>query len=300
MKKHNACISIVSSRTKCLRKCLESLHKFYNHKYDYPVYVFYFDDIYDSEDYRNDVNENISSNIRFVNIPYNSPSHVQEEEMFYNRTNLEYVQKGFSKKRKGYLHMCHFLINFYGHPNTEFEKYDYVMTHDDEAGYDKEMTEDPFEVISANSIDMASYITGQRLRNGAPHQGHRDTRIGLWEFTRNFLIDNDIQPKCKLLQDLMVDEQAEDNFHYLPWSDSYVINLNVMKTDLYKLWTKAVNDNGGVYKYRWGDNEIMSLFGMMYGEDPIHDLGYVKNGFHNQGKFRSMQNCAPGVKDGDR
>ena len=34
----------------------------------------------------------------------------------------------------------------------------------------------------------------------------------------------------------------------------------MFKTDIWKLWIKEVNESGGIYKYRWGDNEIISLF----------------------------------------
>ena len=51
-KKINACINILSSRTQCLPLCLESLWDKWNYRYNYPVYVHYFDDIYDDEDLR--------------------------------------------------------------------------------------------------------------------------------------------------------------------------------------------------------------------------------------------------------
>ena len=300
MKKLNACIAIISSRTKCLRRCLESLHNNYNYKYDYPVYVIYFDDIYDNEDYRNEVHKNISDNIHFRSIPYKSPSHILESEMFYNQNDLWYVKNGsFNISRKGYLHMCNYWINFYGYPNTEFEKYDFLMTLDDESGYTKMMEEDPFKVISEKGIEMAAYISGQRLRNGNPHQGHRDTRTGLWSFTKDFMVSNGVIPKYQPLREMvsLSDEEGGEKFHFLPWSDTYVFNMSFARTELWRKWVKAVNDNGGVYKYRWGDNEIISLYGMMTQEDGITNLGYVKGGFHDQGLFRSSQNLAPSVKD---
>ena len=298
MSKLNACIGIISSRSKCLRKCLASLHKNYNHKYDYPVYVFYFDDIYDSQEYRDDIHANISPNIHFRSIPYESPSHIDESEMFYNRKDLWYVSNGnFTIKRKGYLHMCNYWVNFYDYPNTEFKQYDYIMTHDDEAGYSKHMEDDPFDVLNERGVEMAAYITGLRLRNGKPHQGHRDTRVGMWDFTKEFMIKNDVNPQFPPLKELMSDDKASENFHYLPWSDTYVFKTSFAKTDLWKKWVNAVNENGGIYKYRWGDNEIISLFGMMLQKEGIINLEYVVNGFHDQGMFRKVQNLAPSIKD---
>ena len=51
MSKLNACIVFISSRKKCIKYSLLSLWENYNNKYNYPVYVHYFDDIYDDESY---------------------------------------------------------------------------------------------------------------------------------------------------------------------------------------------------------------------------------------------------------
>ena len=37
---------MLSGRVKCLKLSLESFYKYYNYKYDYPVYVYYFDPLY--------------------------------------------------------------------------------------------------------------------------------------------------------------------------------------------------------------------------------------------------------------
>jgi len=301
VKKYNVCISFISSREKCLKKSLESLYKFYNCKHDYPVYVHYFDDIYDSEEYTDEIHSNISENIHFRSIPYKTPSFIDEKDIFYNHNELDYVKKGnFTKKRKGYLHMCNFMINMYGHPNTEFENFDYVMTNDDEAGWVKEVTQDPFDIMAQLPDQFGALKTSQRLKDGAPHQGHFDTRVGLWKFTKNFIKENNIEPKNKLLCDLLDNPDAEKQFHYLPWSDSYVIKMDIFRTDLWQKWIAAINANGGVYKYRWGDNEIYSLFYMMYNKDSVYNLALVDKGYHNQGLFRSYQDYAPSIKNIDR
>ena len=49
--KLNGCINILSSRTKCLPLCIKSLWDNWNYKYNYPVYVHYFDDIYEDPSY---------------------------------------------------------------------------------------------------------------------------------------------------------------------------------------------------------------------------------------------------------
>ena len=184
----------------------------------------------------------------------------------------------------------------YGYESTHIEKYDYVMTHDDESGYDEPVPYNPFEVLEDQGYDIGAFFVGQRLKEGAPHQGHLDTRTGLWDFTKRFLIENDVTPKSKTLRALLTDPSAEYNFHFLEWCDTYVIKNHVFQTEMWKKWIGAVNDSGGIYKYRWGDNEIVSLFAHMI-QDKIYNFEAVSNGIHNQGKFRHLQDYAPGVKD---
>ena len=56
--KHNAAIYLLSSRTLLLEKCLNNLFKNWNYKYNYPVYVHYFDEIY-SKKHIKQINNNI-------------------------------------------------------------------------------------------------------------------------------------------------------------------------------------------------------------------------------------------------
>ena len=88
----NACITTISSRVQCIKPCIESLWKNFNYKHDYPVYVFYFDDIYDSEELREEVRSVSSKNVHFVSIPYHTPEHLKEEELFYNRKDVWYAR----------------------------------------------------------------------------------------------------------------------------------------------------------------------------------------------------------------
>lgn len=292
------CIHIISSRTKCLYRCLESLYDCYNRKHNHKVYVHYFDDIYDDVDYREKIFKNISLNIEFISIPYKTPSHIPEGEMFYNQK-IGYAQRSFPKSRKGYLHMCHFMSNFYGYENTKFHLHDMAMSLDDESTFEKEMDYDPFEVMANRPEKIGALICGQRLKNGAPHQGHRDTRVGLWDFTKKFLEENNFNPSNPILKEALEVENGEEKMHYFPWADSYVVKLDVFNTDLWKLWAGAVNQHGGIYKYRWGDNEINSLFGLMLQKNGIYNLKTVEDGYHNQGGSRHIQDVAPSIKNVD-
>jgi len=299
MKKLNACISVISSRTKCLKPCLKSLWDKYNYKHDYPVYVYYFDDIYDSEKIRNDITSTCTQNVTFKSIPYKTPDFLKEEDLFYNRKDNWYARTRFPINRKGYLHMCHFMSNFYGYPNTDFEKYDYAMSIDDESAFVEEMPYDPFQIMK-NRTEMigALKITDQTKKK--PHQGNFDTRVHLWDVTKKFIEHYGIIPSSSFMKDLLEDPEADKNFHLYPAADSYVIKLDVFKTKQWKMWINAVNSFGGIYKYRWGDNDVISIFYLIFFKDNIYDLKTVDDGYHVQNALRHLQDYAPGVKDNSK
>ena len=85
--------------------------------------------------------------------------------------------------------------------------------------------------------------------------------------------------------------------HYFPWADSYIIKLDIFYSTLWKAWSEEFNKMGGIYKYRWGDNEINSLFGLMLQENGIFNLKTVENGYHNQGGSRHIQDTAPSISN---
>ena len=298
MSKHNACISIISSRDKCIKPCLQSLWTHYNNRHDYPVYVYYFDDIYDSEEFRKDIADSCRQNVTFSSIPYKTPEFLKEKELFYNRS-LWYARNRFPRTRKGYLHMCHFNSNFYGYPNTYYEQYDYCMSIDDESMFEKEMPYDPFDLLINRPEPMGALKVYDQTKK-KPHQGNFDTRYNLWNFIKAYMEHYKVEPKSKFIKDLLTDPDADMNFHYYPCADSYVFKLEMFQTPEWTQWINAVNTFGGIYKYRWGDNDVISLFHLIYFEHDIYDLKTVENGYHVQNALRHMQDYAPGVKDNTR
>lgn len=292
------CIHVISSRRKCLPHCMRTLYDHYNKNHNYKVFVHYFDDIYNDQGFRDELNDNCGGLIEFISIPYKTPSHIHERDLYYNRPNIKYVANSFSINRKGYLHMCHFMSNFYGYSGTKFNEYDMAMSLDDESTFTKDMDHDPFDIVQNNRIDIGALIFRRRLKNGRPHQGHLDTRIKLWEFTKNFVEYNNVEVASPALRTALKHD-SEKLLHYLPWADSYVVNLKVFKTDLWKKWARAFNDYGGIYKYRWGDNELNTLFALMIQEDGVLDTDTVRKGFHNQGGSRHLQDLAPNIKNLD-
>ena len=296
MREYKAVINIISSRVQCLPHCLESLWVNYNSKFNYDVVVYYFDDIYDNEDLRNEITQSTEQNVLFKSVPYKTPSFILEKDLFYNRNEIQYVKSSFPISRKGYLHMCNFTSNMYSYEKSNCKNYDFIITHDDEAGYLKNMDFNPIDSLENEDALFGAYSFGQRLKNGKPHQGHLDTRIGLFNFCRNFLKKYDLSPKSKTLQKILKSNNPEYDFHFLEWADTYVINKQMFNNNNWKNWIKEVNKSGGVYRYRWGDNEIYSLFAHIFLEKIIN-LNVVNDGYHDQGLFRHLCDLAPGVKN---
>jgi hypothetical protein len=288
-------INIVSSREKCIKHALVSIWEGYNSRNNFPVNIYYFDDIYDDPSVRTHLTTGVPQDVRFIRINYQTPSHISEKDLFYNRTNNEYA-RNFGIHRKGYLHMCHLVSNMHDHPQCRANEHQWMIVHDDEGGYTRNVENDPIEAVERSGYDIGAYFVGQRLKNGAPHQGHLDTRVGLWDLTRSFINSNCIDPKNDRLRALMDDPNAGWNFHFLDWCDTYVINTDTFKTTLWREWIGAVNSHGGIYKHRWGDNEIVSLYAHMI-QPEIVNVGLVGNGTYNQGLFRGLQDIAPSVKD---
>jgi len=294
-----ACIVTISSRQKCLKLCLASIWEHYNRTHNYPVYVHYFDDIYDLDALRKDLSGDNSQQVTFQPVSYKTPSHIKEEDLFYNRKNLWYVRARFSKDRKGYLHMCHFTSNMYGYEKTQLHKYDYIMTHDDEAGFIKPLPYNPVDVMEKRPEMMGAYSLRAALKDGAPGQGHRDTRVNLWAFTKAYIKYHNIVPLDETIQKLLEDPNSYENFHYLEWPDTYVIKSRMFETASWKRWIDTVNRYGGNYKYRWGDCMVLGLYHRIHHGKPYafeKEGNPIVKGYYNQGLFRNIQDYAPGVK----
>ena len=297
--KKKACIHMLSSRTKTLPLCIKSLWDKWNYKYDYPVHVQYFDDIYDDEKYRQQIREFTKTNIIFTSVPYKTPEHVTESELFYNRKDLWYVNTGrFTPARKGYLHMSHYFNNIPKYFPQLFD-YDYIMSIDDESEFTKEVPYNFFDVIEERE-ELTGAIKVTHAKDKRPHQGNFDCRVGMWQFCKDYIKKYNITPGSKFIRDLLEDDNAEVNFHEKSSADSYVFKTKLFKTPEWIQWNTELNASGGVHKYRWGDDELNYLFFLIHHDYPVYDFKTVDEGYHNQGGFRHIQSLAPSIKDFDR
>jgi hypothetical protein len=279
--KHNAAIYLLSSRIEDLEECLRCLYKNWNNRHDYPVYVHHFDDIY-SDNFISRINQNISKNIYFFQIDYGVPAHISEKELFYNRKYLEYVGKSFPRSRMGYLHMGHFVCNihkfgFKGCLVKELEQYDYLMRIDDDSWFKENIEEDLFDYVQ--EVPIATAFMWNHCS-----QGHLDTREKLWTTYLKYLKEIDIQASDIKYQQLRNAVLADDeiSMHTLKWTcgNLNIYNMKMLLSAGLDGWISRVNEYGGTYKHRWGDLEVLGLFGYTMFENPVCDLRLREKGLY--------------------
>ncbi len=289
-----ACIFLLSSRTQCLKACLESCIKYLGDIY--PIYVYHFDNIYTHE-FIKDIHDTISKKIYFIQVPYKIPNHIHASELFYNRSYLHYVSSGqFTKRRLGYLHMCYFSSNFWNYQNTKFGEYDYVMQIDDDAGFEAPVDlVNIFRRLKQNNLEFGSINVTQPRKYGT-HQGCIDTRQNLCQFVKDYCRTNNIIPKQEWLRKMVEYDFGDNYFHNnLINCDSNVYKLSLFERPEVKHFVEKVNEYGGQYKYRWGDNEITTLIHELFIEADVLDFKLVQKRAYNPGLFGCIQRKAPSV-----
>ena len=90
----------------------------------------------------------------------------------------------------------------------------------------------------------------------------------------------DVNPKSELLShcfDLSKNPDTyfigEYKFHKtLFMTDFNVYELSIFRSIYWENWNKHINESGGIYKYRWGENELITLFILIHYGDVITDL----------------------------
>ena len=280
MKKHNAGIVILLARTKILYQTLENFYENFNFKYDYPIYLHTFGKLTDSN-YLIDLRKKFSKNIFLKEIEYEIPSHIDEKELFYNRTYNRYVRKNFSKKRIGYLHMLRFSTNItsfgkIGCMGKEMEQFDKLMKFDDESWFKKKIDFDLFDIL-----DEYPMATGYADGDGVSVQTRKETSEKMWEFFIYYLRKYKYEPKSLELKEA-VKKNNKDIINTLKFKcgNMELYNIIKIKDSPWEEYIKEVNKFSGDYKYRWGDNEIIGLFALTHFEKPFFDFKFKEKGIY--------------------
>lgn len=292
MNKKNAAIYLISSRTKLLELSLKKLFKYWNGKYNYPVYIHYFKDIYSSR-FKKKIKE-ISNNIFFHKIDYQIPSNINEKDLFYNRTEIPYVKRSFPKKRLGFLHTLRFMTNItsfgkVGCPVQELSNYDYLMRIDDDSNFMKKIDFDLFDVLEKYPV-----ATGYMYNNFTDRM--RDTRLGLWDFYKSYLKKFNYIPKNIQLRKAVEDDN-ENLMHTLYWTcgNCNLYNIKAFLNSHWENYQKELNNFGGDYKFRWGDLEVITLFAYTHFDRDPYNFDLKKKGLYNDKFPTILSSYAPGI-----
>ena len=64
--KLNGCIFLISARKNLLKICLTLLERNYNHRFNYPIHIFYHGNKYDDINFRKSIQQKLKSNKTIV------------------------------------------------------------------------------------------------------------------------------------------------------------------------------------------------------------------------------------------
>lgn len=267
--KKNSCIYILSGRHNVLEECIERLYDFYNHKYDFPVYVYYFDDIYTGSKVAKKLEHKYK--IRFISQPTKIPSHINHKDLYFNK-NYNYVKRSFGPERLNYLHMNDFVTNT--NNKTHLNKYRFHQRIDDDTFFNKKIENNLFDIMYSNNYPMATSKFWSHY-----HSNARDVGMNLFDFYKNYLKNNSLIPEHINLKKA-INNNDETSFHTLNWSTG---NFNLYDQNFlrdnhdWKYWISQVNDLGGIYKHRWGDIKLIGLFLYTFHKNPCLNLNLIKD-----------------------
>lgn len=273
-------IVILAARINILSDTLNFFYQNWNNNYKYPIYIHTFGKLI-SDSKKREIKNKIDNSIKFFEIYPEVPKHINENELYYNRTYHEYVRKSFNKKRLGFLHMCHFFLNItkFGKEGCfvdDLKDYDSIMWIDDETYFKKKINDnffkfsDKFPLVTASMTELKKTTTNLAVTEN------------LWKFYRNYILQNNIKPKSEILRKAVM-QNNEDVIFEIDWScgSTEILNLKFFKNKEWDNYLDAINLYGGVYKYRWNSGYLINLYLMTFYEKPIYNLDYFKKDIVN-------------------
>ena len=251
-----------------LATTLTSFEDFFPNFMEVPVLVYHYDSPYSAR--RMTQMEQRWPNLRFIELQPEIPKTIETEDLFWNRESP--YARTFGQSRLGYLHMCHLLSNPQDLPGLS--DFDYALQIDDDVALLAPLELDVFSLVKTSAGFFGTSATSSFVS-----ARQKDTREKLFEFVQTYVKDRGISVVNKDLRHALRSNN-EESFHRLVWS-SCNFNVYVMaefRTARWLDWAEAVNGEGGQYKYRWGDIEIIGIYGYLYFENPLVDFGMEQSG----------------------
>lgn len=268
----NCCIFLISGRKDFLHKCLFDLDRYFNKKFNYPIFIFYHGHIYNNLKFREYIESiNNKTTYKFIKLKKTLPPNIKKSELFWHLNN-PYAKK--FKGREGYLHAVNFLSNFMNY--KVLKKFDYLIRIDDDSWFKGPLKNDLInELKKKNSLSGTAYTWSRFTKNTL------NTRLYLFSWIKEYIEDNKIFVKDKKLRDSLNGNIDNKSFHSLEMKcDFNIYNRKIFESESWKKYNDEFNKFGGIFKYRWGDCELLSLYSYIYLEPPFINFNLEKKNLY--------------------
>jgi len=240
-----------------LKKSLKLLNKNFTRRFKYPVLIF--NDDFTNADQR--ILRKIYSNIKFEKIKFEIPLWIDKNQ----------IDKGSHKVRLGYMHMCRFFSGeIYKH--EAIKNYDWYWRLDSDSYLHYRIRYDIFNFMEKQGFIYGCFETNIKEKP--------EFVIGLWELTKEYIQKNNFQP---IFLNKYLDKEGKWDRSVF-YTNFEISKLDFWRSERYKEYYDMIDQNGGIYYYRWGDATIHLLaLSMLVGEAKIH---YFKDIDYSHQEFR--------------
>ena len=237
-------------RTKRFITFAKNFDKFFNDAFKYPLILFHDRNI--DESAQKLLRSWTNSSLFFQEVNFVTPQGINESQV------TDHCFGGISSHPMAYRNMCRFLAKgILAEPILASQKLEYVLRLDDDSVFTKPINYDIFGVMSSRQLQYGY----AKINDDVP-----DCVVGLEEAVQHYFNRKGMHQK-------------------IPWKMPQQYYNNFELSDI-KLWRSAdytqyinyIDVLGGIYKYRWGDAPIKSLFvSFLVEKNSTHhfsDIGY--------------------------
>lgn len=244
-----------------LKRSLSLLDANFNDQFNYPVIIFHEDF---NENLMEDIRKATRSDLKFEKVKFEIPDFLNREEI------PEFVYVGELEFPIGFRHMCRFFSGLiFQHP--ALRDYDYLWRLDADSFLRGKIDYDVFRFMHKHNY-MYGYI--------AILKEHPEVAEGLWDITKKYIEDNNIQPI--FLHKFTPDGVWDRSYYYANFEIS---KLDFWRSDEFLKFFDYIDRSGGIYKYRWGDTIIHFLaISIFVPENQVHkfsDIAYQHQNYVN-------------------
>ena len=239
-----------ANRLDQLKRSLESVEKYFNRVYRYPIVIFHESDL---NSFIPMIKQWTNSSIYFQLVTFSLPSFLKKpvKEVILCHSPISYR------------HMCRFHAKLiYEHPIMHFA--DFLWRFDDDSLLTKTVPHDVFQFMRDNNL-LYGYIW--------QHLDNYDCVTGLWEGTERYIKQNNIPPNA-------FPEWRSPKLYY---NNFEISSMALWKSQEYRSFIDYIDRLGGIYYHRWGDAPIKGIAASLF--VPKHKLHHFKDIGYQHGTF---------------